>query len=358
MSVGIAFAISIPVIYLLYRFKITRRMEVDFSAVIEARKMKVGTPVMGGLIFVLTVIVVTLMFNLNGSTKVPLLVFTISALLGGVDDVLNIYGVARRVRPMSRINKLIRVHANIFTRLWLVVTYPWHMYKAFFYMLGSNPGKGVQAHEKILINSIAGIAVFVWVYFLAGWMDPGTIFFPLGISVDIGLWMLPFVVLTVLVMTNAVNIADGMDGLSAGMLIPGFLSFMVIALLQGSSTIALLCGSAIGGLMAYLYFNIPPARIQMGDVGSLAMGTLMAVIALELRVPFLLLIIGFPFILEFGSSLVQGIARRLLGRRILLMAPLHHHFELAGWKEEKVVMRFWLLAMVCAFLGIWLYMLF
>lgn len=354
----LGFALALPILHILYTFKITRRMEVDFSAVIDQRKQKVGTPVMGGLIIVFCVLILNLLFNFSGSTKVPILVFCISAALGGLDDFLNIYGVARKVKPLSRINKLIRVHANWYIRIWYLVTYPWQAYRSFFYMLGSNPGKGIQAHEKILINTFAGLAVFWWTYFLAGWGDPGVLFFPFGISIDIGWLMLPFVILTVLVMSNAVNIADGMDGLSAGMLIPAFFAFMTIAVIRGDSAMAILCATAVGGTIAYLYFNIPPARVQMGDVGSLALGTLLAVIALEMRLPFLLLIIGFPFVLEFASSLFQGIARRVIGRRIFMMAPLHHHFEMLGWREEKVVMRFWLLAIFCAILGIWVYLLY
>jgi len=313
---------------------------------------------MGGLIIFGSVIILNLLFNLNGSTKVPLLVFSISALLGAIDDILNIYGTARKIKPLNRINKLIKVHANKLVRIWYVLTYPWQLYKLFFHMLGSNPGKGLHPHEKILINSVAGIAVFLWTYYLAHWPDPSNLYFPLGIRIDIGILIFPFVVLTVLVVTNAVNLTDGLDGLSAGLLLPAFLAFMCIALLKQDPSMAIICATAIGGLMAYLYFNIPPARIQMGDIGSLSLGTLLAVVALELRVPFLLLIIGFPFIIEFMSSLIQGVARRMIGRRVLLMAPLHHHFELLGWKEEKVVMRFWLLGFFCAFLGIWLYLLY
>lgn len=333
-------------------------MEVDFSAVIAKRASKAGTPVMGGLIIITTVLLLNLVFNLNGSTVIPLLVFLISAFVGGLDDLLNIFGIARKFRPLSRINKLIKVHKNVLVRVWYVVTYPWQIYKAFFFMLGSHPGKGTQPHERILLNSIAGFAVFLWVYAGAGWSNPSMLYFPFGISFDIGWLFLPFVVLTVLFMSNAVNIADGMDGLAAGMLIPSVGALLTIALLQNNWHTALLCATALGGTIAYLYFNIPPARVQMGDVGSLSMGTLLAVVALEMRVPFLLLIICFPFVVELLSSLVQGIARRVTGKRLLLMAPLHHHFELIGWKEEKVVMRFWLLSIFCALLGIWVYLLY
>jgi phospho-N-acetylmuramoyl-pentapeptide-transferase len=357
-STFLSFAIAVPIINLLYALKITRRVEVDFSTVIDQRKQKVGTPIMGGLIFVITILLLNLAFNLNGSTIVPLFVFLLSALLGGLDDVLNIFGTARRVRPLSRINKLIKVHANRFTRAWYLISYPWQAYKAFFYMLGSNPGKGLQAHEKILINSVAGLAVAIWTILLSNWSDPTTLFFPFDIDIDIGTLMWPFIILTVIVVTNAVNLADGMDGLSAGMLIPAFMAFMAIAILKDNSHIAIICASAIGGLISYLYFNIPPARVQMGDVGSLSMGTLLAVIALEMRLPFLLAIIALPFLVEFMSSLMQGIGRRLLGRRIFRMAPLHHHFELIGWPEEKVVMRFWLFSILSAVLGLWIYLLY
>ncbi len=358
-AIFLSFSIAVPVINLLYKLKITRRMGSDTSAIIGDRsKSKDGTPIMGGLIIVISIILLNLIFNFNGSTKIPLLVFFLSALLGGMDDVLNIYGKARTVRPISRINKLIKVHKSKLMRIKYIVTYPWIVYKNFFFMLGSPPGKGIQAHEKILINAIAGVSVFLWVFFLSGWTDASSLFFPLGVIVDIGWLMFPFVIFTVLVMTNAVNIADGMDGLSAGMLIPAFIGFMIIALQQDNAHTAILCATAIGGTLAYLYFNIPPARVQMGDVGSLSMGTLLGVIALEMRVPFLLLIICFPFILEFASSLIQGIFRRVFGRRLFKMAPFHYHLQLSGWNEEKIVMRAWLLAIFCAILGVWVYLLY
>jgi phospho-N-acetylmuramoyl-pentapeptide-transferase len=357
-AILISMLISVPIIHLLYKFNITRRVDVDFSAIIEGRKSKAGTPVMGGLIIVISILLLNLIFNFNGSTKVPLLVFAISAAIGGIDDFLNIYGHERRHTPLSRINKLIKVHKSWSYRIWYLLSYPWQAYKSFFYMLGSNPGKGIQAHEKILINSIAAFGVYFWMVNHTGWPDPTKLFFPFGISFDLGLLMIPFVILTVLTMTNAVNIADGMDGLSAGMLVPAFIALMVIAVLEGNSHMAIIAATAVGGCIAYLYFNIPPARVQMGDVGSLSLGTLMALIALEMRMPFILLFVGLPFLIEFMSSLIQGIARRIVGRRIFLMAPLHHHLELIGWREDKVVMRFWLLAIFSAFLAIWVYLLY
>ena len=160
-----------------------------------------------------------------------------------------------------------------------------------------------------------------------------------------------------------------MDGLAAGMLLPSFTALFIIAFYQevyfklenginiDITPFSLLTVSVIGSLITYLYFNIPPARFQMGDVGSLALGALLATIAFALRVPMLLLIIGAPFVAEVSSSLIQAISRRVLGRRIFKMAPLHHHFEMIGWSEEKVTMRAWLLSAVCAVLGLLVYFL-
>jgi phospho-N-acetylmuramoyl-pentapeptide-transferase len=322
---------------------------------------------MGGLIVVLSVLVLNLIFNFNGSTKVPLFVVTLAALLGAFDDVLNIYGQERKVRSIDRIMKLIKVHKSKVQRLKYILLLPWLAYKRFFFLLGSNPGKGIQAHEKVIIQAIAGLAVGWWLYDRAGWTNPGDLsFFRLG-TIDIGILMIALAVFVVVAMANAVNLSDGMDGLAAGLLLPAFGALFIIAydqevlskVLIGENIdmlpMSLLSISVIGALLTYLYFNIPPARFQMGDVGSLSLGALLATIAFALRVPMLLPIIGFPFVAEISASLIQGIARRVIGRRVFKMAPLHHHFELLGWSEEKVTMRFWLAGIVCALVGLWVY---
>ena len=367
LSLSSSFIIAFPIIKILYKFKITRRIDVDFSTLIEERRAKIGTPIMGGLIIVITVLILNTIFNFNGNTKVPLLVFFLSALLGAFDDILNIYGRERKVKAMKRILKLIKVHKSKLKRFEYAILLPWLAYKRFFFLLGSNPGKGIQAHEKILVQSIAGLAVGLWLYFNAGWQDPGYLsFFKLG-AIDIGVFMIPFAIFVVVAMTNAVNLSDGMDGLAAGLLLPAFFALFIIAFYQevllkvengfhvDSLAFSMLTISIIGSLISYLYFNIPPARFQMGDVGSLSLGALFATIAFALRVPMLLPIIGAPFVAEIGSSLIQGIARRILGRRIFKMAPLHHHFEMIGWSEEKVTMRAWLFSMVSALLGLLIY---
>lgn len=361
-AILVSLVISFPIIWLLYRYNITRRDEADFSNLIEKRKLKVGTPIMGGLIVVLTIVLLNFIHNrdtnntLSGTIKIPMLIFLISAGLGALDDVLNIYGKERKVKRIGRILTLIKVHKSPFKRFLYTLTLPWFLYKRVFYVFGSNPGKGIQAHEKILIQGISGLILAYWIIWGTNWDMATQVWIPFFEYINIGiLLMIPFIVLAVLVMTNAVNLTDGMDGLAAGLLISAFGAFGLIAFNQADYAILMLCITAVGSLITYLYFNIPPARFQMGDVGSLALGTLLVTIAFALRVPFLLLIIGLPFLLEFASSFFQAIARKVLGRRILKMAPLHHHLELIGWSEEKVVMRAWVFGIICAIAGIWVY---
>lgn len=356
-----SFLISFPIIKILYKFNITRRMTVDFTTLIEKRNLKVGVPIMGGLIFIVTILVFNLLFNpyhSNPGLLLILFIFTLSALLGGFDDVLNIYGRERaKPKSLSRVLTLIRVHKSTSQKVFMILTLPWSAYKSFFYILGSNPGKGIQAHEKILVQSVAGILLGIGLYSFASRAIPGLLWIPIAnVSLDIGILIIPFAWVTVLLMSNAVNLADGMDGLAANQLLMSFLGFLFIALFKQDEKLVFLIATVIGSLLSYLYFNIPPARFQMGDVGSLAMGSLLAGIAFILGEPLMLLVLCFPFVLVLLSTIIQGLGRRVLGRRIFAMAPIHYHFQIAhGWSEEKVVMRFTLLSMFCVLIGLLIY---
>ncbi len=356
-----SFLIAFPIIKILYKFNITRRMTVDFTTLIEKRNLKIGVPIMGGLIFIITILVFNLFFNPynnNPGLLLVLFIFCLSAFLGGIDDVLNIYGRDRaKPKSFSRVLTLIKVHKSTTQKIWMIITLPWSAYKSFFYLLGSNPGKGIQAHEKILIQSIAGILLGVGLYGFASRAVPGLLWVPvLNLNIDIGILIIPFAWITVLLMSNAVNLADGMDALAANQLIMSFIGFLFIALFKQDEKIVFLIATVIGSLLTYLYFNIPPARFQMGDVGSLAMGALLAAVAFILGEPLMLLIICFPFVVVLLSTVIQGLGRRIFGRRIFAMAPIHYHFQIAyGWSEEKVVMRFALFNMFCVIIGLLIY---
>ena len=152
--------------------------------------------------------------------------------------------------------------------------------------------------------------------------------------------------------SNAVNVTDGLDGLAGGTLIFAFIGYMVIAFTFGQPNLAALCALIIGALLAFLWFNVHPAQIFMGDSGSLALGATLAVIALITGQVLLLPLIGLVFVLETGSVILQIASVKLRGRRMFLMSPLHHHFELKGWDEEKITLRFWIIAALSALVGV------
>jgi len=236
-------------------------------------------------------------------------------------------------------------------RLFYLITLPWTIFINIWFALGSYPGKGLHAGEKILIQAVSGLFIGVWINIIR---DISTVWLPWMGSIEIGWLMIPLVMIAVISMTNAVNIADGMDGLSSGTLLSAFFAYMVIAIIQQNIPLTILNATTIGALLAYLYFNIKPARFQMGDVGSLALGALIATNALMQDRLLLLPVIGAVFVIEIGSSLIQGVYRRIFGKRLIKMAPLHLHLNLIGWSEEKVVMRFWLFSIIFAVVGIWL----
>lgn len=338
---------------LLYKYKLLRNPEYDATLAMGARQSKAGVPIMGGLLVIITVAVVTLCFNWERRfTWVPIGVMLLAAILGGIDDILNIYGEKRRNRKISQILTLIRVHKDIFHRIWLVLTLPWALFKRSSMWLGSHPGKGLHVHERIVMQLIAGGLTAYWIYFKLGehWRE---IHIPFDGFVNIGFWIIPLIMIFVFLTANAVNIADGMDGLAGGSLITTFVALTVLSWIAGLREIMLLNATTVGALITYTYFNIKPARFQMGDVGSLGLGALLAINLIVLNHMLLLPLLGFIFFIELSSVIIQVLGRHLLGRRIFKMAPLHHHFEMRGWSEEKTVMRFWIIHAGFVLLGVW-----
>lgn len=188
-----------------------------------------------------------------------------------------------------------------------------------------------------------------------------------AIHPDLGLWFFPFAVLVVVGTSNAVNLTDGLDGLATGPSILAFVSYMVLAYLAGHSRIAqylqiphipgsgelaIFCGIVAGALVGFLWFNTHPAEIFMGDVGSLPIGASLGFVALVTKNEMLLILIGGIFVLETVSVITQVVSFQLLGRRLFQMAPIHHHFELKGWKEPKVIVRFWIISFVLCLLAL------
>ena len=154
--------------------------------------------------------------------------------------------------------------------------------------------------------------------------------------------------------SNAVNISDGLDGLAGGLCMLAYGAFGVIAMFQGQWMLFGFCMTVVGWLLSYVWFNVPPARFMMGDVGSFALGAGLGVVAMMTNSIFLLPIIGGLLVVEAGSSLIQMISKKFFHRKIFISAPIHHHLEAKGWGEAKIVMRFWVIAGVLALVGVFL----
>ncbi|PIT87795.1 MAG: hypothetical protein COU31_01035 [Candidatus Magasanikbacteria bacterium CG10_big_fil_rev_8_21_14_0_10_40_10] len=349
-----AFIWSPLLIKFLYKYRITRRGEFDFTLRGYERKQKIGTPIMGGLLVVITVTIITFLFNWNReNTYVPIAAMGVSALLGATDDLLNIFGHKRRLRKLDHVWRLVRVHKKWSARWWYLCTLPWAAFRHLSAMLGSHPGKGIQVHEKLFFQFIAGAIPAWWIFYKLS-SDWHSLWLPFNGQIALGWWIIPLIIFFVMFTANAVNIADGLDGLAGGSLIISFGGLMIMSWMAGRSSFALLNATILGALLTYTYFNVKPARFQMGDIGSLALGTLLAINAIAIHRTVLIPLLGFVYYLEATTVIIQVFFRRLLGRRFFKMAPLHHHFEFRGWSEEKIVMRFWLIQVFVVAVAIWI----
>jgi phospho-N-acetylmuramoyl-pentapeptide-transferase len=338
----------------LKRLGIVRHAHGDATLQGEAPHAKIGTPVMGGLLIIITVTALTYFFNWSRSyTWVPVGVMLLSAGLGAVDDLLNAFGAERRQRSLKQTLTLIRVHKNFLYRLWLVATFPWTMFKRATTIFGSKQRRGVLVHEKLILQFAAGAISAWWIYYKLGesWQH---IYTPWDGYLDVGLWIVPLIIVVVMFTANAVNISDGMDGLAGGMLIPTFAALAFLAWFSGYDSLAMLNSVTAGALVAYTYFNIKPARFQMGDVGSLGLGGLLAINALATNSMIILPFIAAVFYIEALTVIIQSIGRHVFGRRAFRMAPLHHHLELSGWSEEKTIMRLWVIHLAFVMVGVWI----
>jgi phospho-N-acetylmuramoyl-pentapeptide-transferase len=337
----------------LHRLNVVKGTKVEL-ATLGSHAYKNNTPVMGGLLVVITVAVITYAFNWSRSfTWVPVGVMLISAALGAIDDLMNIYGSERRSRKMKHILMLVRVHRSFWMRTWYVITLPWSAFKRMSVWFGSRTSRGVFVHEKLILQFIAGGLTAWWIYSKLGpaWHF---IYFPFGFAINADIFIIPVIIIIVMFTANAVNIADGMDGLAGGALIITFAALTLLSWINGFGEVAILNATTLGALASYTYFNIKPARFMMGDVGSLGLGALLAVNAMAIGETFSLIFLGFIFYIEAISVVIQVFSRYVFGRKVFRMAPLHHHFELLGWSEEKTVMRFWVIHLIFVIFGFWL----
>jgi len=230
--------------------------------------------------------------------------------------------------------------------------------------------KGLSARAKLGLQTVLALAVLQIVY----WQPPANHWAPVlaipflkGWLVDLGWLWLPFAAVVIIGASNAVNLTDGLDGLAIGPIIMAGGVFLLISYLagnfraadylkilnvRGAGELAVFCGALIGAAIGFLWFNCHPAQVFMGDVGSLALGSAIGMLAVLTKAELLLPLIGGLYVVEAASVIIQVTSFKLTGRRVFRMAPLHHHYELAGWSEPKIVVRFWIVSFALALLAL------
>ncbi len=273
----------------------------------EGHQDKTGTPTMGGIMFTATAIVLTLIFNLAGrlSMLLPLGVLVGTAILGGIDDRLNLVGGKRT---------------------------------------------GMAARFKMAWLLLFAFATSLVLYFP---LHLRSIYVPGAGKFDIGLIYIPIAILVIAGSANAVNLTDGLDSLAGGTAAVAFVAYGIIAFLQGQVQVVTFCFTMAGALLGFLWYNAHPAQVFMGDTGSLAVGAGLATAAFMTGQWLLLPVVGFVFMAETISVMLQvGYFKLSGGKRIFRMTPLHHHFELLGWSETQITLRFWLFGMMAGLLGV------
>ena len=314
---GLSFMMTViwggPLIRILRHFKIGKLIRVEGPA---RHLSKMGTPTMGGVMIILPVALVTILLNaatllglpvLGRSVLVPLTVLGGYALLGAVDDWEGIRGPRR--------------------------------------------GLGMRARTKLIIQIIFAIGTaFALKYVL---VVPELYWFAGEGSIPLGAWYIPIAVFMIVGMSNAVNFTDGLDGLAGLISATAFAAYGAIALMQDQIFLARFCFTIVGALFGFLWFNVHPAQMIMGDTGSLALGATLAVVSLMTGRWLLLPVIAIIPVSEALSVTLQIAYFKLTkGKRLFKMAPFHHHFELLGWSETQVVQRFWLVNLLFAMFGI------
>jgi len=258
-------------------------------------------------------------------TWLPLLTLIIASVVGLLDDILVAFGLPAK---------------NFFQKIWAGKRK---------YVAG-----GLTFKRRLLMVVLIGLIGGLWFYYKLGWDSihiPLIFNFPLGIEWTIGIWIIPLFIL-VMIASWSGGVVDGLDGLSGGVFASIFGAFLIIAFSQGKVDLAAFCAVILGTLFAFLWYNIPPARFYMGETGILGLTSTMAVVAFLTDSVAVLPIIAGPLVIEVGSIILQLFSKKFRHKKIWLSTPIHHHFEAKGWPQYKVTMRFWVVSMVFAILGV------
>ncbi|GMR18952.1 MAG: phospho-N-acetylmuramoyl-pentapeptide-transferase [Patescibacteria group bacterium] len=332
----------------LYRFRIQETVNPDVPRTHFGKR---GTPTAAGLLPILLFILLNIFFNRSPEVVILLLVVGGLGLLGVLEDFFKIYHRSKLRRTVRSAIVPVVTFSDLSWNLYKIALFPWNAFREVFRALGSQQAGGILTYQKILFQTVVAALMALWITATSG----SGFWIPFLGTINWGGAFYPvLIVLLFLFFVNSISVTDGLDGLVGGLLAVGFSALMLIALAMGKVDLAVAAGILVGGLLPFLYFNIFPARVFAGNVGALAWAAAFVSLTLLLDRAVLLPVIGGVFVVEGLSVLLQVGAVKLGKERIFLMAPIHHHFEMKGWAETKVTMRFWLAAAFLAFLGIFL----
>ncbi|MCL4400248.1 phospho-N-acetylmuramoyl-pentapeptide-transferase [Patescibacteria group bacterium] len=330
LSFVVALIITPFIFSFLERFNLRKsniRDEKSAPIFYQYHKDKASTPTMGGTIIWLTVLGLALVFFILGNlldgfadyfnfvnrseTYVPLFALLFSALVGMFDDVMGI--------------------------------------------LGKGPhGGGLKMRHKILLYTLVAFVGAWWFYFRLGWH---TVYLPFVGSLDFGFWYFPFFIFVIVATAFSANETDGLDGLAGGVFLFSFVALDIVAFILHKYDLAAMISVIIGSLLAFLWFNIHPAKFFMGDTGSMSLGITLGIIAMLTDTSLFLPLFAFVFMIESVSVIIQTISKKIRKKKVFLSTPIHHHFQALGWPESQITMRFWIISAVTTTLGLVLFFL-
>jgi len=318
ISFLISILLGLVLIPILQKFKLNQNLSIYLE---DRHKNKKNTPTMGGIIFILSVLVTFIVLYLLGKINITynllivIFIFLSYSFIGFIDDYL---------------------------------------------IIKRKNNNGLSELSKLLLQIIVSL-IFFYLFLLAN-NEPLLWIHSLNIKIDISWYYGIFILLVLLASSNAVNITDGLDGLAAGLSVLSFLTFGIITYsagwLEGYFEISLFCFSLVGSLIGFLVFNVNPAKIFMGDTGSLALGATLGTIAILTRHELLLILIGIVFVIEMLTCIIQRYYYKLTKKRFFPMTPIHHTFEKMGFEERDIVKIFWIIGLIGSLLsiiyGVWL----